>query len=60
MLNGRSHFTSGDRPEDPQFAAVLPIGLEGYLHGRLQDARPTDAVDIANAAAECAGDLTEV
>jgi len=60
MLNGRSHFTSGDRPEDPQFAAVLPIGLEGYLHGRLQDARPTDAVDIANAATQGPSDLAKV
>src|SRR6202020_1788483 len=44
--------------EPPGFGAVP--GLKAYLHRCLEHTRATDAVDIAHAAAQGAGDLAKV
>jgi hypothetical protein len=57
-----SNFIANTRrqKESPGVGNVLLLGSEAYLHRCLEHARTTDAVDIAYATAQCAGDLAEV
>jgi len=58
---GRANSVASARRQDspPGFGCCMQLRLEAYLHCRLKDTRTADAVDIADAAAQRAGDLTE-
>src|ERR1700722_5127607 len=55
-----SKVRCGTPEEGPTLASVLRSWLEGYLDSRLKDTRTTDAVNVADAAAQGARNFTEI